>query len=804
MNELLALCQKKLDALERALILETHADEKFRLQELFDECKAHCEKLAGISFNPPDLTRLPHPSTNQFIGRGAELKQLEQAFNNRQQTGIVGLIAGGGVGKSALTYQWIRSLKEAGFGGILRVFAWSFYSQGSHQKTFTSSQEFFTKALPFFGFVGELPNDDIEKARAFVKCFASQPALLILDGFEPLQHAADSLGGDIADAGIKKFLLLLELHRHPQSFVLISSRQPIVELQGRADYLDISLETLSVADGAELLRALNVRGTAQDIEAASENLRGHALSLVLLANLLAQYHKGDIRYVQELPALESDKKCGGQAKRVLSYYDQLLSENERRFMHCLGLFDRPMHWKEKQKLLENAEYFQSLQEDWDSVQENLERKGLLLNSNSIEISETSKWTQWDTHPLIRQFFAQQFEQQHQQAFRQAHKVLFEYFQSVPEKDQPDTLEELEPLYRAVVHGCLAGEYETALKDVHWIRICRKEEYYNHNKLGAYSQELMVLRGFFSENWEASKQITNVAVISLLSDISFCLLSLGRIPESIDLQKRYITAALNAYKLDYAISAVVTLIDSLIFLGRLRYANAVVDNYIIHMENVTNYHKSEFCSRIAFLYFYQGDMEGSLKLFKKSEQLQKNHDHPYLCSLANFRYCDLLLHLAKNKKAGYTVLRRVKYISDFHTPDYEWSTAITKLALARCYSFLKQDDKLERYFSEAILHMGKSKQVSFLPECYLARANFYLTQNELENAKADIDTANETIKRCGMKLYAVDAALASARYHLALNDKATAKQFCEQAEMLIEETSYHLRDNALKELQQQAN
>ncbi len=53
----------------------------------------------------------------------------------------------------------------------------------------------------------------------------------------------------------------------------------------------------------------------------------------------------------------------------------------------------------------------------------------------------------------------------------------------------------------------------------------------------------------------------------------------------------------------------------------------------------------------------------------------------------------------------------------------------------------------------------------------------------------------------MKLYAVDAALALARYHLALNDKAIAKQFCEQAEMLIEETSYHLRDKALKELQQ---
>ena len=53
----------------------------------------------------------------------------------------------------------------------------------------------------------------------------------------------------------------------------------------------------------------------------------------------------------------------------------------------------------------------------------------------------------------------------------------------------------------------------------------------------------------------------------------------------------------------------------------------------------------------------------------------------------------------------------------------------------------------------------------------------------------------------MKLYAVDHALLSARYYLALNDKDHAKQFCEQADMLITETGYHLRDKDLADLQQ---
>ncbi|MDD1609882.1 MAG: hypothetical protein LUO95_04570, partial [Methylococcaceae bacterium] len=97
------------------------------------------------------------------------------------------------------------------------------------------------------------------------------------------------------------------------------------------------------------------------------------------------------------------------------------------------------------------------------------------------------------------------------------------------------------------------------------------------------------------------------------------------------------------------------------------------------------------------------------------------------------------------------------------------------------------------FTTAILAIQKAGTTIFMPEFYLARASFHLSQNELVKAKDDIDTANQTITRCGMKLYAVDAALLLGRYYLAMNDKAIAQSYCEKAEMLIEETGYHLRD-----------
>jgi len=79
------------------------------------------------------------------VGRGKELEKINQHFENKDKIGVVGLIGDGGFGKSALTEQWVLEIEKQGFGGLKRVLAWSFYSQGSHQRTFSSSQDFFAE-----------------------------------------------------------------------------------------------------------------------------------------------------------------------------------------------------------------------------------------------------------------------------------------------------------------------------------------------------------------------------------------------------------------------------------------------------------------------------------------------------------------------------------------------------------------------------------------------------------------------------------------------------------------------------------
>ena len=781
----------------------------------------HYPEKTDKQFNT-DISRLPKPASNQFIGRKDELKNLHQAFNNRAQIGIVAIIADGGIGKSALTDEWITALKKTNYGDIKRVFAWSFYSQGSHQNTFFSSQDFFTHALPFFGFDKDLPQDDVEKARALAQCLTQQAGLLLLDGLEPLQHPVEQ-HGEMADVGMKEFLLQLHHHRHAQSFVLISSRQAIVELDGREDYQALPLNTLNETDGAALLHALKVTGTNAERQAVSRDLHGHALSLVLLAELLRHYHKGDIRYAKELPPLvaedEDDRPARfpkprrsnnhGHAKRVLSYYDKLISDNERRFMVCLSLFDRPMRWQEKNALFANAEHAAPLaalsDSDWQELQTGLEAKGLLLGRDAINRVSTEHRTQWDTHPLIRQFFATQFKQQQPDAFQQAHRVLFEYFQTVPTQHQPDTLAELEPLYRAVLHGCLAGEYKKAREAVYQDRIKRGAEHYSTRKLGAYSQDLIALSAFFPRGWSAvqSSGLSEADQAWLLAQASFYLMSLGRLAEAV--APRVAAGDLRVKLEDWknASSSAENLTDLLLSLGKLAHAEIAARQAIDYaLRTEDKFRQMASYSKLATVLHRHGQLSNVEEMFAHAEQLQiqDQPEYPYLYSIQGAQYCALLLDTAHQPDDLAVILARAEYALILSTQHNQLlSIAFDHLTLARTYQAQAETDPARAAFTAAILAIQKAGCVIDMPEFYLARASFYLSQNELVEAKDDIDTANQTITRCGMKLYAVDATLLLGRYYLAMHDKTNAQSYYDQAAMLIDDTGYHLRDKDLTEL-----
>src|SRR5206468_2717463 len=79
---------------------------------------------------------------------------------------------------------------------------------------------------------------------------------------------------------------------------------------------------------------------------------------------------------------------------------------------------------------------------------------------------------FDAHPLIREYFARELRLQKPTAWRAAHRRLYKHLcEMTPDKPQP-SLEDLQPLYEAVSHGCNGGLPYEAYASVYRKRILK--------------------------------------------------------------------------------------------------------------------------------------------------------------------------------------------------------------------------------------------------------------------------------------------------------------------------------------------
>src|SRR6185503_13467518 len=94
----------------------------------------------------------------------------------------------------------------------------------------------------------------------------------------------------------------------------------------------------------------------------------------------------------------------------------------------------------------------------------------------------------DAHPLLREYFARRGREQQPEAWRAAHRRLYEHlFASTSDKKPTPTLEDLQPLYQAITHGCQAGLQAKARQEVYVDRILRGTDlygFYSGYQLGA--------------------------------------------------------------------------------------------------------------------------------------------------------------------------------------------------------------------------------------------------------------------------------------------------------------------------------
>jgi hypothetical protein len=499
---------------------------------------------------PADISRIIKYAPVELIGREDETERLNKAWakaqnNETQRPHVLTFVALGGEGKTSLVAKWAADLAYQNWPGCDAVFAWSFYSQGAREEAAASSDVFLKEALTFFGdpAMAGSAQGAFDKGRRLAQLVGERRALLILDGLEPLQYApTPPMNAKLKDQGLAA--LLTGLAAKNKGLCVVTTRYSIPDLRAyrQTTAPEVELLRLSKEAGVALLRSLRVTGTQPGFETLVEDVKGHALTLNLLGAWLRDAHAGDIRKRDLVNLEEADIEQGGHAFRVMDAYVRSFESEGKHgkralaLLRLLGLFDRPAD-SGCLKALWKAPLIPDLTELLAGISEAHRNLAItrLENAKLLTVNRDGSGAllTLDAHPLLREYFAKALREQSPEAWRAAHRRLYEHLCATT-KDKPQhTLEDLQPLYEAVAHGCQAGmQQETC--EVFRDRIQRGQEAYSTKKLGALGYDLGAVACFFEQPWSrVSPALTEAARGWLLNEAAISLRALGRLTEALD-------------------------------------------------------------------------------------------------------------------------------------------------------------------------------------------------------------------------------------------------------------------------------
>jgi tetratricopeptide (TPR) repeat protein len=747
----------------------------------------------------PDISigRLPVTSRDLF-GREAELAWLDECW--AEGVYVASIIAWGGVGKSALVNAWLARLRDAGWPRAEKVFGWSFYSQGTDR--LSSSDEFIDVALRWFGDVDPKVGSPWDKGERLASLVRKQRTLLVLDGVEPLQWGPGVEQGKLKDPALQA--LVKELGAQNMGLCLITSRIAVTDLEalGGSKVQAHGLDHLSAEAGAELLRARGAKGSEEELRAAAKEYDGHSFALTLLGTYIRNAHKGDIRKRVHIP-LE-----GKPAHRMMATYERWFQNMPQlAILRMLGLFDRPAP-EDEIAVLRAEPVIPGLtdalagltQSAWNEAVTALRDVRLLAES---DMEETERL---DAHPLVREYFGEQLWREQPEAWREGHRRLYEHLKEKA-KPLPDTIEEMAPLYAAVVHGCLAGLNREAEREVYRKRIRRGNEYFSTKKLGAFGSEVAVLSAFFDPPWERlAPGLSEPDQALVLNNTGAALGALGRLPEAAGLMRRGLDPVIAMEEWKRASAGASNLSEILQARGELREALEQAGKSVeLADKSGAAFMRMGNRTTLAAAQLAMGLREEAAAQFEEAERMQKERQpaYPLLYSLAGFRYCDLLLDQGREADVRERAARMLASIRPWYSL---LAIALDHLSLGRAHLLAAERGaggdlpQAASHLADSVNGLRRAGYQKYLPLGFLARAALHTHTRAFALARKDLDEAFSIATRSGFRLHETDAHLGYARLSLAEGPPASARPHLAEARKLIEATGYHRRDGELAALE----
>ncbi|MEK7817962.1 MAG: hypothetical protein AAB281_06905, partial [Actinomycetota bacterium] len=562
---------------------------------------------------------------------------------------------------------------------------------------------------------------------------------------------------------------------------------------------------------------------------------GHALALRLLGNYLSVLHHGDIRRRDRVRQLTAEESDGGHAKRVMEAYVNWFGQDvkyqpELTLLCLVGLFDRPAPVGALEALaaaggdakgLLNLKGLVNLSPEKQkyTLKHLADLDLLTINYSTSTLPQTPARLpgfegveSLDAHPLVREFFGEKLQKTDLKRWRKCHAILYEYYKALPEKELPDTLEEMEPLFSAVAHGCRAGLHEEVWSEVYLKRVQRGNEHYTLHKLGAFGSLVTALSWFFERLWEQpAAGLTEADKALVLSWAGFGLRALGRLGEAAQPMKASLEWAVNKGDWEPAAACASNLSELYLTAGDVRQAVRYGEESVTYADRSGDWEQQMINRNTHADALHQvGDLQEAAHLFADAERIQqeKQQRYRFLYSLSGFRYCDLLMGIGRMEE----VLERAKFMkersaADLRTPIL--SVAIEILILSKAHALLAQTDPGSKhpqhaatYLDQAVEGLRKAGRQDYLPRALLARAAWHRHTQAEQAAEADLAEVWDIAEPSGMKLHLCDYHLEMSRLRHAQGNLPEAKTHLQAAAKLIEETGYHRRDKELADLSRQ--
>jgi tetratricopeptide (TPR) repeat protein len=801
-------------------------------------------KLADPTYRPPipppvwqplapehsDITRLPETGKALF-GREQELRLLDEAWASADatlQARILVFIAYGGVGKSTLVNHWLREMQRDHFRGATRVFGWTFYSQGVRDQM-ASADTFIAAALSFFGDSAPTSGSPWDKGDRLAQLVGAERALLVLDGLEPLQSGYAFERGKMRDPALESFLR--GLTRNARGLCVITTREPVPDLSGLPGVVTCDLDQITPEAGRAILRIARVVGADAELEALTWRFGSNALTISLLGVYL--YENDPARSVGAAPSLEA-LPGSTPLEHVLVGFERWLADTAEIEILCLlGFFDRPAAADCLTALRTTppigglTDRVASLDASaWHYALDRLERLRLIRLQR-----KDSGSTEVDAHPLLREHFADQLRNHKPKAWREGHRRLYEYLKKSAPRS-PETLNDLQPLYQAVIHGCRAGIFSEAFFEVFADHIQRGEQYFAAYKLGTYATDLATLACFFDRPWSHLHQgVSQQASALIFAFVAYALQTLGRLDAAIEPGRAAIEHYVPEKMWVGAARAAINLSEVELLLGSPAKAIKAAEQAIKFAEQDPNVvWQAESHAILADAFHQTGQRDEARHYFEMAEKIQKSdrRQRSQLYSLRGFRYCDFLLAqseiaasrctlgklvigLERRRIGSLMAQCRDVRIRAFHSlkvakrNDWLLDTGLDGLTMTRASLYQailkrrlgRRSDDMQtawRSLEESMLNLHRSANSEHLPRGLLTRAWMRVLADDALGARADLDQAQQIAQRGSMKLHLADVHLNRARL------------FCDKAELikaraLIEECNYWRRQQALQDAEE---